>query len=167
MRPALRRILCATDLSDSCPDLFSFAASKADEKGASILVLHVVGWWAICKGRISALWAGVPFKKKWARVKRAACDKMTARMARFFAEHRRDAPDLPDYFETRLVVRGKVAEEIAAQADQFQCDAIVIGGPAARTFRGHPFPFSNASRLARLTRKPIHVQPRTTRRSGS
>jgi hypothetical protein len=71
--------------SDSSPELFSYAVSWANENEAGILVLHVVSRWAVWKGRVGALWAGVSFNKKWARIKWDTCEKMKYRMAQFFA----------------------------------------------------------------------------------
>jgi nucleotide-binding universal stress UspA family protein len=158
MRPVPRRILCATDLSDGSPELFSYAVSKARENDAGILVLHVVSRWAVWKGRIGALWAGVPFNKRWARIKWDTCEKMKDRMAQFFARHRQDGLVLSNCFETRLVVHGKVAEEIAAKADLFQCDAIVVG--CSRKGFWKPRRRNRlAKRLVRLSPRPIHTAP--------
>jgi nucleotide-binding universal stress UspA family protein len=158
MNSAPRRILCADDFSQDIVGLLSYALAKSVQYDAQILVIHVVGRWRTGLARLSGSWAGISFEKSWSRLKRKACSVMRERMAEFCARAPDDSVRQIDRFDHLLVSRGKVAEEIAAQADLFQCDAIVIGCRKHCFWQRWLSP-AVASELGRLTRKPVHVVP--------
>lgn len=151
MIPEIKRILYATDLSPNSAYAFRYALNSANKHDAKIVILHVVE-------------QGAPFfdeerLKTISEQKIAeATDRIKKRLKIFCDREFKDAPESADRIESVEVCQGYPPEEILRQADELNCDVIVMGTHGKGIIR-HSFLGSAAQKVLRRVRKPVFIIP--------
>ena len=143
---SIRRILCATDLSDSSGTGMQYAIELARGTGAQLTVAHVVDHanFILLSGTASGYLEDE--RKKWVESVKKKLDKLVAR-------------EKPAGMEIEgLVVEGKPYEQLLRVAQERGMDIIVLNlqskGMLDRAFLG-----STAERVVRLARVPVLSVP--------
>jgi nucleotide-binding universal stress UspA family protein len=163
----IKKILYATDLSENARHAFAYAVSLAGLYGAEIILLHVIPEFpSILDKHV----VGYIDAKRWAEIKakhfqdaRAALigkrrDHLVIKeVLDKFCEDAREGQDVVGFITDEVVVeRGNPDEQILTQAEERNCDLIVMGthghGTLADTMMG-----STAQRVLRRSRKPVLV----------
>ncbi|MDH3573823.1 MAG: universal stress protein [Desulfobacteraceae bacterium] len=163
----IKRILYATDLSESARHAFAYAVSLANLYGASITLLHtldetpelvdkgVVGyigaerWEEIKKQHYQEARKSLVGKKRDSVPIREVLDQ--------FCENAKSSQENHDFIADEiLVIKGHPADEILTQAEKRNCDLIVMGtqghGILEDALLG-----STARRVVRRSKKPVLV----------
>lgn len=157
MIPDIRKILYTTDLSESARHAFSYAATLANRFDAKITILHVVEEFsANVQGQVAAFlgeegWQGVQKRKE-----KEFMDTLRGRLDEFCDEMGSQLEACPFLVDEIIVKQGSPVEQILLQADESNCDVIVMGthghGLLADALIG-----SNARRVVRRCKKPVLV----------
>lgn len=163
----IKRILYATDLSENARQAFAYAVSLANLYGATITLLHVLEEIPelVDKGVIGYISA-----ERWEEIKRQqvqeAKETLTRKKREYvpirevlgqFCEDVRSSHEDQDFIADEiLVIRGNPVDEILAQAEERNCDLIVMGT------QGHgiledALIGSTARRVIRRSKKPVLV----------
>ncbi len=163
----IKRILYATDLSENARHAFSYAVSLANLYGASITLLHVLSEVSemVDKGVIGYISA-----EHWEAIKKQhyqeAKETLTGKKRDYvpirevlgqFCEDVRSSHEAQDFIADEiLVTRGNPVDDILAQAEERNCDLIVMGT------QGHgiledALIGSTARRVIRRSKKPVLV----------
>ena len=157
MLPQIKKILYATDLSDSARHAFNYAALLADRLDAEITVMHVID---------DITWAGknllVDFlgEKKLEELKEHKKSKyletITERIEAFCDESGDQLKECRYMVRHRLIKEGNPAEEILEEAHGSDYDMVIIGthglGMMANALMG-----DTARRVVRRCHKPVTV----------
>lgn len=133
----IKKILYATDLSESARYAFAYAVSLANHYGAGITILHVMDKMPNLDRNI----VGYIDSDKWDEIKQqnimAAQQTLIGKkrddhairdaLTRFCEEAREACTDQGVATDETLVATGNPVEEIIRQATERNCDVIVIG----------------------------------------
>ncbi len=158
MRPQIKRILYATDLSMNAAFAFRYAAYLAQMSDAEIIILHVVE-----KVSPDAQLALLAYLDKKDRVRAVedrisqAIERIRKRLEIFCQKELGDERDLAQERIAIMVEEGFPAEEILRQVEKHDCDAVVMG--AHEKGLRHTFLGSVAKSVLRRCRKPTIVVP--------
>jgi len=159
MYPKIRKILYATDLSENSAYAFRYAILTAKKHDAEIIVLHVLESLPgtaqaliktmIDEGRLEKILEEkiADYKERIKKRILAFCDK------EFAGDH-----ECVDKVHSIVVVEGYPAEEILRQANELDCDLIIMGNHG-KGIISHAFLGSVAERVLRRVRKPIWIIP--------
>ena len=159
MIPKINRILYATDLSPNAEYAFRFAINSAMKHDARIIILHVIE-------PISAnVYAQLGFVAGGEHIntifEKKVDDAMVLIKKRLELLSKKELADLPqaaDRVQSIEICEGYPAEEILEKANEFDCDAIVMG-THSKGFLENTFMGSVAKRVLRRTRKPVFIIP--------
>ena len=158
MMPDIQKILYATDLSKNAAYAFRYAVYLAKKLDAEIVILHVVE--KISPDAQIALQAYLDIKDRKKifeeRIKKAV-DRIEKRLNIFCEKELQGDPDSRDKVASTEVCEGYPAEEILKQAEELNCDAIVMG--AHEKGFTHTFLGSVAKSVLRRSRKPTFIVP--------
>ena len=163
----IKKILYATDLSESARHAFAYAVSLANLYGASITFLHALDEVPelVDKGVIGYIGA-----ERWEEIKKQhyqeAKETLTGKKRDHvpirevldqFCENAKSSHEDHDFITDEiLVTKGHPADEILAQAEKRNCDLIVMGthghGMIEEALLG-----STARRVVRRSKKPVFV----------
>jgi len=164
----IKKILYATDLSEGARNAFAYAISLANAYKASITILHVI-FKDPALNTLALMHIG---REEWLKIKKRIYD--SAREALIskkkeniairevlhaFAEQTKGAEDAQAFDTDEIIVKtGNPEEVILQQADERNCDIIVMGshghGKLADMLIG-----STARRVLRQSQKPVFVVP--------
>ena len=156
MGTSIRRILCATDLSGNCDHLYRFAMNLACERGARLLVIHVISQRSIKAAQTLAYYLRESQNDVAKEKTYAALLRMKAQLASFVKKEMKDHPEYPGLVEHLLVYTGKVAEEIVEKANRFGCEAIVLGSHGTG-FLSAIFPWDTTKKILKQTKKSVFL----------
>ena len=151
MIPQIKRILYATDLSPNSAYAFRYALNAASKYDAKIIILHVIE-------------EGAPFfdeeRLKMISEKKIseAMDRIKKRLQVFCDRELKETTDFAGRVKSIEVCQGYPPEEILRQADEFNCDVIVMGTHGKGIIR-HSFLGSAAQKVLRRVRKPVFIVP--------
>ncbi len=159
MIPQIKRILYATDLSDNSAYVFRYAINSAKKHDAGIIILHVLEPLSETVKAITHSYLTEGQEKKISEEKIAYLkDRIKKRLKIFCEKELKNDPECADRVESIELCEGFPAEVILGKADEFNCDAIVMGthgkGIIRNTFLG-----STSKRVLRRTRKPVFIIP--------
>lgn len=158
MLPEIKKILYTTDLSQNAAFAFRYAALLAKKLDATIVVLHVVE--KMSPDAQFALMVYIDKKDREKllkeRVDRAG-ERIKNRLKRFCEKELEGDPDCLEKIISIKVCQGYPAEEILTKAEEFNCDAIVMG--AHEKGLTHTFLGSVAKSVLRRSRKPTFIVP--------
>lgn len=159
MLPTIRKILYATDLSPNSAYAFRYALNSALKHDAKIIILHVFESPSPAISAQVELYLDFEQRKKFFdnRVSETL-DRIKKRLSSFSDKELKGYPNADDRVESIQICEGFPADQILAKADEFECDAIVMGthgkGIITNTFLG-----SVAKRVLRRARKPMFIIP--------
>ena len=159
MIPKISKILYATDLSPNAEYAFRFAINSAIKQDARIIILHVIESFSpIVYAQLGFLAGGEAFDTIFEKRVDDAMARIEKRLKTFSEKELADLPRAADRVQSIEICEGFPAEEILEKANEFDCDAIVMGthskGVLANTFLG-----SVAKRVLGRTRKPVFIIP--------
>ena len=174
MKPEIKRILFALDLSEAARYTFDHAVSTAMHHGAVILILHVVE--SLAPGteeRVAASFGKELYAELKSRKSQTARDilmnkkveAVSARDAlkRMCQEASSPGAEQSSIIEDIVIGEGDVAEEVLSLARQKACDLIVMGmrrrARFTRTFAG-----SVVRNVLGRTDIPVMIIPPTPKR---
>ena len=161
----IKKILYATDLSENAKHAFAYAVSLANLYDASILILHVLAevpnldsavmgyisankWEEIKERNREEIRKSLTGKKRDHKPIREALDQ--------FAEDVKDASSEDFKTDETLVRSGIPADIILEEAEQRNCDMIVMG-THGHGIIGEVVMGSTAKKVLRRTNKPVLV----------
>ena len=159
MIPKIQKILYATDLSPNSAYAFRYAINSALKHDAKIIILHVFESLSPAISAQVGLYLDFEQRKKIFddRVSETL-DRIKKRLSSFSTKELKGYPNADDRVESVQICEGFPADMILAKADEFECDAIVMGthgkGIINNTFLG-----SVAKRVLRRARKPMFIIP--------
>ena len=156
MIPEIKKILCATDLSDKSAGTYRYAIEKACEDKANILVCHVISQRSIKVAKRVAYFLNETRKDIFKEKTSAALQRMQEQLSALFKTEFKDHPEYADHIEHLLVYHGNVAEELVEKANRFGCDAIVLGSHRSN-FVKRFFPGSITKKVCIQTQKPLFM----------
>jgi nucleotide-binding universal stress UspA family protein len=158
--PEIKKILYATDLSKNARYAFAYAVSLANLYGAKIILLHVL---PEVPELVDKHVIGYISSERWEEIKKqhfqeareALIGKRTDHIAikkvlDQFSEHARESTD------DVIVEQGNPVEQILKQAEEKNCDLIVMGTHGYGTLEDAMIG-STARRVVRRSIKPVLV----------
>ena len=158
MLPEIKRVLYATDLSRNSAFAFRYAMSFAERQNAEIVILHVLEEISPNTRALLSLYMAEGQLMNVLDEKMNVAEKIKTRLNAFCEQEFRDAPSCTSRVSDIEIVEGYPAEQILKKADEFNCDAILMGthgkGVLAHTFLG-----SVAQKVLRRVRKPVFIIP--------
>jgi nucleotide-binding universal stress UspA family protein len=128
MIPDIKKILYATDMSDTSNYAFSYAASLANRYDALITIFHVL------KNPMPSsenLVTNVLGEKKWLEIldrnKSEVVEKIRSRLEKFCEETKAELSACPFLMDKVIVKVGNPVEEIIREVDRNDYDMVVMG----------------------------------------
>ncbi len=159
MIPTINKILYATDLSDNSAYAFRYAINSASKHDAAIIILHVFELASMTNKAVMDLYLDEDFRNRIYTERIAdTIDRIRKRLKIFCDKELNGDPKYSNKVDSIEVCEGFPAEEILKKADEFSCDAIVMGTHGKDVVR-HAFLGSTAKRVLRRTRKPVFIIP--------
>jgi nucleotide-binding universal stress UspA family protein len=158
MIPDIKKILYTTDLSQNSAHAFRYAVYFSKKFDAKIIFLHVIG--EISEDARIVLEAYIDKEKRKefaARKEDQAVERINKRLKIFCEKELADDPKSAEKITSIEICRGYPEEEILKKADEFNCDAIIMG--AHEKGMTHTFLGSVAKRVLRRSRKPVFIIP--------
>ena len=158
MMPDIEKLLYATDLSKNAVYAFRYAAYIAKNLDAKLVILHVVEKMSPDAQLVLMAYLDKKDREKLLkeRVDRAG-ERIKNRLKRFCEKELEGDPDYLEKIISIEVCEGYPAEEILTKAEEFNCDAIVMG--AHEKGLTHTFLGSVAKSVLRRSRKPTFIVP--------
>jgi nucleotide-binding universal stress UspA family protein len=159
MIPNINKILYATDLSDNSAYAFRYAINSALKHDAGIIILHVFELFSESKSSTLDLYLYKDLRDRIFTERFSdTIDRIRKRLKIFCDKEFSGDTEYADRVEAIEVCEGFPAEEILRKADEFSCDAIVMG-THGKGLISHAFLGSTAKRVLRRTRKPVFIIP--------
>ena len=157
MIPRIKRILYTTDLSDNSAYVFRYAINSAKKHDASIIILHVLEPLSATTNAIVDPYLTEEQEKKISKEKIAYVRDLIQKRLKLFCEKElNNDPDSVDRVESIELSEGFPAEIILRKADEFNCDAIVLG-THGKGFIRNTFLGNTSKRVLRRTRKTVFI----------
>ena len=151
MIPEIKKILYATDLSDNSAYAFRYAINSAIKHDAGIIILHVFEQITTTNRFALDLYLDEDLRKKIFNERVSdTLGRIRKRLKIFCEKEFNGDPKYAGKVESIEVCGGFPAEEILKKADEFNCDAIVMGTHGKGLIR-HAFLGSTAKRILRRT----------------
>ena len=159
MIPEIRKILYATDLSANSAYAFRYAIISAKKHDAKIVVLHVleqlspgaqamVGAYIDGEVQEKVLKGNITFTR----------DRIRKGLKTFCERELKGDPDCADRVDSIEVCEGFPVEEILKNADELNCDVIIMGAHGKGMIK-HAFLGSTTKRVLRRVKKPVFIIP--------
>ncbi len=158
MRPEIKRILYATDLSMNAAFAFRYAVYLAKMSAAEIIILHVVE--KVSPDAQLTLMAYLDRKDRVKAGEERVAQAITRTRKRLEVFCQKEFGDEDGLAQGRIAVNvkeGYPAEEILRQVEKHDCDVVVMG--AHEKGLRHTFLGSVAKSVLRRCRKPTIVVP--------
>ena len=159
MIPEIKKILYATDLSENSAYAFRYAINSALKHDAGIIILHVFELGSATKQSVLNLYLDDDTREETFNENVShAIDRIRKRLQGICDKEFNGDIKYADSVESIEVCEGFPAEEILKKADEFDCDAIVMG-THGKGLISHAFLGSISKRVLRRTRKPVFIIP--------
>jgi len=158
MRPEIKRILYATDLSENSAFAYLYATDMAVKHDAVIIILHVFERLPSSALTILDQYMTSEQREKLSHRNTEAIEKIRNRLNVFCEKVQADDPECIYRVEDIKISEGFPAEVILEKADEFDCDMIVMGTHGKGSIR-HPFLGSIAEKIVRRSKKPVFTVP--------
>ncbi len=163
----IKNILYATDLSDSARYAFAHAVSLAEHYGAKITILHVI---PETHDSLEKSLLGYVSKESWDEIKvrnlQEARHSLIGKkrdnvmihevLEQFSNDVRRESNADFEFADEIVIDRGNPVKQILKQAEQRDCDIIVMGSHGQSTLAGVVMG-SITKRVLRRSEKPVLV----------
>ena len=150
------RILCATNLSTQSISTYRYALQKARENNAKILVCHIISQRSIKAAKRLAYFLNETGKDIVKEKTYYAYRRMREQLSALFTKELKDHPESADLIEHLLVYHCNIAEELVEKANQFGCEAIVLGSHRI-SFLTRFFSGGTAKKILKQTKKPVFM----------
>ncbi len=128
MLPKIKKILYATDLSESARHAFKYAADLAERYDAMITILYVM---EDMNHTVEFQIRGMLGRKEWERVKSEKLDHLTKKIKSniddFCLEMNSQIDSCSFLVENILITRGEPTEEILSTSKKINADMVVMG----------------------------------------
>ena len=159
MLPKINKILYATDLSDNSGFAFRYAIDSALKHDAGIIILHVFELMSKVNRSALDLYLDEELRNRiFSESVSDTIDRIRKRLKIFCDKEFSGDTENAARVKSIEVCEGFPAEEILKKADEFSCDAIVMG-THGKGLISHAFLGSTAKRILRRTRKPVFIIP--------
>ena len=159
MIPNINKILYATDLSDNSAYAFRHAINSAPKHDAGIIILHVFELVSTTNRAVLDLYLDEDLRNRIFNERVSdTIGRIRKRLKIFSDKEFNGDPEYANKVESIEVCEGFPAEEILKKADEFSCDAIVMG-THGKGLISHAFLGSTAKRVLRRARKPVFIIP--------
>jgi nucleotide-binding universal stress UspA family protein len=156
MNTGIRRILCATDLSGNCDHIYNCAMKLAGERGAGLMVIHVISQRSIKAAKALAYYLNDSPNDVVKEKTYSGLQQMEKQLGSFLEKEIKDHPEYPGLVEHLLVYPGQIAEEIVEKANRFGCEAIVLGSHGTG-FLSAIFPWDTTKKILKQTKKSVFL----------
>ncbi len=157
MVPEIKKILYATDLSDSSRMTLSWAMTLAEKHNAKLTMLNVIED-VSSSPSVQVYFSEQEWNQLKKRINSEAVDIMKARLKDFCEETKAAIPQCNYVAEEIIVRRGNPVEKILLVAEEQQCDIIVMGSLGAGGLTD-AIMGSTARRVLRRSKIPVFVIP--------
>jgi len=159
MKPMIKKILYATDLSPNSAYALQYAINSAIRHDAQIVILHVLDALTPTAQSLISSFISDDMQKKIAEDNYTSVKETISERLRIFCEKMlADDPGSDSRIASIEICEGYPAEVILNKAKELLCDVIVMGshgkGIISQTFLG-----SVSKRVLRRSRKPVFVIP--------
>ena len=159
MIPQIKRILCATDLSDNSAYVLRYAMNSAKKHDAGIIFLYVLEPLSTAANAITLPFLNAAQEKKISEERIAYVKDRIKKQLKIFCEKElKTDPECAGRAESIELCEGFPAEMILRKAEELNCDAIVMG-THGKGFIRNTFLGSTSKRVLRRTRKPVFIIP--------
>ena len=158
MKPELKKILYATDISKNSAFAFQYATDLAEKHDATISILHVMEEIPPHTKAMVEMYLSDEQREKLAHETEKMAERIKTRLGDFCERVQKDDAACVFRVDRIEVVHGFPAAEILKKADAFDCDAIVMGTHGKGAI-GHAFLGSVAEKVLRRSSKPVFVIP--------
>jgi nucleotide-binding universal stress UspA family protein len=158
MLPEIKKILLATDLSESSRASLTWAMTLAQKHNASLLMVNVIEEIGSSSPSLQFYLSDEEWNDLKQRINKDATDKMKKQLTAFCEEIKADIPDCSYVADEIIVTRGIPVEKIISTATDRQCDIIVMGTLGAGGVVG-AIMGSTARRVLRRSKIPVFVVP--------
>jgi nucleotide-binding universal stress UspA family protein len=159
MMPQMKKILYATDLSANSGYVLGHAIDMAKKYGAKITVLHVLEQSSASISALAEVYLSLEQIREVTENKFAyARETLQERLQKFCQKELADETGAMQIFDVIKVVEGFPADQILRKADEFKCDAIVMGTHGKGSLM-HSYFGSTAKRVIRRSHLPVFVVP--------
>ena len=157
MVPKIKKILYATDLSDSARNAFGYAADLAQRYGAMITILYVMENMShIVETEVKEMVG----QKEWDKLKSERLNyvtkKIKSRLEDFCQEMNSEIDSCRLLVEDVLVIRGNPPEEILTVSKDINADMIVMGSYGHNILED-AFIGGTARKVVKQSEKPVLV----------
>jgi len=159
----IKKILYATDLTESSPEAYQYVLNLAKQFNAEIVSLHVVDKYSESSAMRFAMCYLTREEKQEivSRERSRSLDEMAYRNRQSFIRQqlRREDALYPDQLGLTIenrVVFGNIEEQILKQADASNCDLIVMGAHEKPFFS---FTATLSKRVTKRSKVPVTVVP--------
>ena len=157
MIPEIKKILCATDLSQNARYAFGYAASLANRYDAGITIIHVL---EDISPTTDSLVVGIIGEKKWEELRgnneKEVLATLESRLTKFCEDVKAELPACPFITDKIKVTIGRPVDEILQEVEKIDCDIVVMGahgyGVLTDAVMG-----SVSRRVVRRCKKPVLV----------
>jgi nucleotide-binding universal stress UspA family protein len=155
--PEIRKILYATDLSETARHAFAYAVSLANGYGAGVTILHVLGDTSSYR---DSLVMNIIGEDKWKELRKAneqqAVEIIRARLQEFCEDVSAQMPACPFITEEIVVKIGHPVEEIVEMAEKGDFDLVIMGAHGHGILEDAMIG-STSRRVLRRCKKPVLV----------
>ena len=162
----IKKILFATDLSETSNHAFAYAVSLANQYNAGITILHVL----FDDPNKNAMIQNMLREDQWKEIKKRHYEEARNQLIGkkrenvamkevilSFTKNIKKETDIQDFITDEILVESGVPEEeILAAAEKRNCDIIVMGSHGHKGFVDALLG-STARRVVRLSKKPVLV----------
>jgi len=157
MIPEIKKILYATDLSETARHAYGYAASLANRYGAGVTILHVLE--ETSPHRDSYV-VNVIGEEKWQQLRASneqrVLETIKSRLQKFCEDAGGELPTCPFITEKVMVKIGHPVEEIVGMAHKGDFDLVVMGAHG-RGLLEDAMMGSTSRRVLRRCKKPVLV----------
>ena len=159
MMPQIKKILYTTDLSPNAGYVLRYAINSAKKHGAKLIVLHVIEELsATAKALIESHLNDEKLTKLSEEKMTYFKERLLKRLRSVCEKELNSDPEAEGIFDSIEVVEGYPADEILEKADEFNCDAIIMG-THSKGFLKHSYFGSTSKKVLRRVRKPVFIIP--------
>ena len=159
MLPQIKRILCATDLSDNSAYVLRYAMNSAKKHDAGIIILFVLEPLSATAHALTLAYLTAGQENKISEERLAYVkDRINTQLRIVCEKELINDPKCANSVESIELCEGFPAEMILRKADELNCAAIVMG-THGKGFIRNTFLGSTSKRVLRRTRKPVFIIP--------
>lgn len=155
--PEIRKILYATDLSETARHAFAYTASLANRYGAGVTILHVLEESSSYR---DSLVMNIIGEDKWNELRKAneqrALETIKTRLQKFCEDVSAQLPACPFITDNVVVKIGHPVEEIVKVAEKGDFDIVIMGAHGHGLLEDAMIG-STSRRVLRRCKKPVLI----------